>query len=119
MTIKELLGLDCKISSVEEFFSLLYDQNIHPAFKVFRYFDINFKSLEGMSVYLISVGEDNYFKLCFLDAPFLIYKVDKNTDVEFCWLIDFELYVAALKSCVKAVDQKYIPVIKDINKRIS
>ena len=117
MTIKELLLLESKPSSVEAFFSLLYGQKIHPSFKVFSELSLNFMSLEGMSIFLVSVGEENYFKLCFCDAPFLIYKVDKNTDVENCWLIDFELYKSALRSCVKAVDKKYIPV-KDINERI-
>ena len=58
-----------------------------------------------------------YFKLCFTYAPFLIYKFDWNNDCENVWCIDFELYRAALRSCVKAVDKKYIPV-KDINERI-
>ena len=117
MTIKELLELDSKISSVSEFFSLLYDQSIDSAFSVFSSLHINYNSLEGISVFLISVDGANYFKLCFLDAPFLIYKVEENLDINDCWLIDFELYKAALKSCVKAVDKKYIPV-KDINERI-
>ena len=118
MTIKELLALESKVSSVESFFSLLYGQNIHPSFKVFSEFSLNYMALEGLSVFLISVGEENYFKLCFLDAPFLIYKVDQNTDIKNCWLIDFELYKSALRNVVKAVDKKYIPV-KDINEKIS
>ena len=117
MTIEELLGLESKISSVSEFFSLLYDQSIESSFSVFSNLNINYNSLEGVSVSLIQVEEKNYFKLCFLDAPFLIYKVEENLDINDCWLIDFELYRAALRSCVKAVDKKYIPV-KDINERI-
>ena len=117
MTIKELLALESKVSSVQEFFSLLYDQSIDSAFSVFSNLNINYNVLEGMSVFLIEVNGANYFKLCFTDAPFLIYKVEENLDIKDCWLIDFELYKAALKSCVKAVDKKYIPV-KDINERI-
>ncbi len=117
MTIKELLLLDCKRSSVEGFFTLLYNQDIHPAFKVFGELSINFRALEGMSVYLIEVEENNYFKLCFTDAPFLIYQFNNLNDCENAWCIDFELYRAALRSCVKAVDKKYIPV-KDIVARI-
>ena len=117
MTIRELLGLESKVSNIEEFFSLLYDQSIDSAFSVFGSFNINYNVLEGMSVYLIETDGANYFKLCFLDAPFLIYKVEENLDINDCWLIDFELYRAALRSCVKAVDKKYIPV-KDKNERI-
>ena len=118
MTIKELLSLESKISSVEEFFSLLYDQSIDSSFSVFSTLPINYNSLEGVSVYHIDFEGQNYFKLCFLDAPFLIYKVEENLDINDCWLIDFELYKSALRSCVKAVDKKYIPV-KDINEKIS
>jgi hypothetical protein len=117
MKIKELLELSCKRSSVEGFFSLLYNQHIHPAFKVFGELSINFRALEGMSVYLIEVEGNNYFKLCFTDAPFLVYKFNSLNDCENVWCIDFELYKAALRSCVKAVDKKYIPV-KDIDERI-
>ena len=117
MTIKELLELESKVSSVQEFFSLLYDQSIDSSFSVFSSFNINYNALEGVSVFLIEFDGANYFKLCFLDAPFLIYKVEENLDINDCWLIDFELYKAALRSCVKAVDKKYIPV-KDINERI-
>ena len=117
MTIRELLSLESKVSSVEEFFALLYNQKIHPAFKVFADLSINFKSLEGMSVYCLEREGAVYFKLCFTDAPFLIYKFDWNNDCENAWCVDFELYRAALRSCVKAVDKKYIPV-KDKNERI-
>lgn len=117
MTIKELLLLDCKKSNVEEFFSLLYNQKIHPAFVVFSDLSINFNSLEGMSVFCLEREGAVYFKLCFTDAPFLIYQFNKENDCEDAWCIDFELYRAALRSCVKAVDKKYIPV-KDIDERI-
>jgi hypothetical protein len=117
MTIEELLKLDCKISSVQEFFSLLYDQSIDSSFSIFGSLNINYNCLEGIGVYLVEVNGANYFKLCFLDAPFLIYKVEENLDIKDCWLIDFDLYKAALRSCVKAVDKKYIPV-KDIKERI-
>ena len=117
MTIEELLSLESKRSSVEGFFTLLYDQSIDSAFSIFSSFNICYRSLEGVSVYLIEVNGANYFKLCFLDAPFLIYKVEENLDIKDCWLIDFELYKSALRSCVKAVDKKYIPV-KDKNERI-
>jgi hypothetical protein len=117
MTIKELLELESKVSNIGEFFSLLYDQSIDSSFSVFSSLHINYNCLEGMSVFLIEVNGANYFKLCFTDAPFLIYKVEENLDINDCWLIDFELYKAALRSCVKAVDKKYIPV-KDKNERI-
>ena len=117
MTIKELLGLESKISSVSEFFSLLYDQSIDSSFSVFSNLPINYNALEGLGVYYIDFEGQNYFKLCFNNAPFLIYKVEENLDIKNCWLIDFELYKSALRSCVKAVDKKYIPV-KDINERI-
>ena len=117
MTIRELLSLESKISNVEEFFALLYGQNIHPAFKVFNELSINFKTLEGMSLFLFELDSYVYFKLCFCDAPFLIYKFNNMNDCEFVWCIDFELYKSALRSCVKAVDKKYIPV-KDIDERI-
>jgi len=118
MTIEEFLKLDGKISSVQEFFSLLYDQSIDSSFSVFSSLDINYICLEGMSVFLVEVNGQYYFKLCFTDAPFLIYKVEENLDIKDCWLIDFELYKAALRSCVKAVHKKYIAV-KDINENIS
>lgn len=117
MTIRELLDLDFKVSNVEEFFALLYNQKIHPAFIVFSELSINFNSLEGMSVYCLEREGAVYFKLCFTDAPFLVYKFDNNNDLKNAWCIDFELYKAALRSCVKAVDKKYIPV-KDIDERI-
>ncbi len=117
MTIREFLKLESKISSVQEFFSLLYDQSIDSSFSVFSSLNINYNLLEGVGVFLVELDGQNYFKLCFLDAPFLIYKVEENLDINDCWLIDFELYRAALRSCVKAVDKKYIPV-KDINERI-
>ena len=117
MTIEEFLKLESKISSVQEFFSLLYDQSIDSSFSVFGSLDINYNLLEGVGVFLVDVDGANYFKLCFLDAPFLIYKVEENLDIKDCWLIDFDLYKSALRSCVKAVDKKYIPV-KDIRERI-
>ena len=117
MTIREVLNLENKISNVEEFFALLYGQKIHPAFTVFSDLSINFNSLEGMSVFCSVMDDAVYFKLCFTDAIFLIYKFNNNNDCEDVWCIDFELYKAALRSCVKAVDKKYIPV-KDINERI-
>lgn len=118
MTIEELLSLESKVSNIGEFFSLLYDQSIDSSFSVFSSLHINYNCLEGMSVFLIEVNGANYFKLCFTDAPFLIYKVEENLDIKDCWLISFELYKAALRSCVKAVDKKYIPV-KDKNEIIS
>ena len=118
MTIRELLLLESKPSNVQEFFSLLYNQSIDSSFSVFSSLDINYNLLEGVSIFHIEVNGANYFKLCFLDAPFLIYKVEEDLDIKDCWLIDFELYKAALESCVKAVDKKYIAV-KDINENIS
>ena len=118
MTIRELLDLNFEVSNVEQFFALLYNQKIHPAFIVFSELPINFNSLEGMSVFCLEIDGLIYFKLCFTDAPFLIYQFNKENDVENVWCIDFELYRAALRSCVKAVDKKYIPV-KDINERIT
>ena len=117
MTIRELLMLEGKVSDVEEFFALLYNQKIHPAFSVFSDLSINFNSLEGMSVFCFDLEGAIYFKLCFTDAPFLIYQFNNLNDCENVWCIDFELYRAALRSCVKAVDKKYIPV-KDIDERI-
>jgi hypothetical protein len=117
MTIRELLSLDCKRSSVEEFFALLYNQKVHPAFLVFSNFSISFRALEGMSVYLIEVEENNYFKLCYNNVPFLLYRFNKDNDCDFCWCVDFELYKKSLEACCKAVDKKYIPV-KDIDERI-
>jgi hypothetical protein len=116
MTIKELLLLDFKNSNVEKFFARLYNQKIHPAFMVFSEFSINFNTLEDMSVYCLNLDGAIYYKLCYKDAPFLIYRFIAGS-CEFVWCIDFESYKEALQSCVKAVDEKYIP-IKDINKRI-
>jgi len=65
MSIKELLDLESKVSDVEEFFSLLYNQKIHPSFKVFSDLSINFICLEGMSVYCLELEGAIYFKLCF------------------------------------------------------
>ncbi len=118
MTIRELLSLESKVSNVEEFFALLYNQKIHPAFIVFSELSINFRALEGLSVYCLERDGAVYFKLCFNDAPFLIYQFNNNNDCEDAWCIDFELYKSALRNCVKAVDKKYIPV-KDINQNIS
>jgi hypothetical protein len=117
MTIKDILELESKVSSVEEFFSLLYGQEIDLSFSLFSCMKINYNALEGMSVYLVELEGQNYFKLCFLDAPFLIYKVEENLDIKDCWLIDFELYKSALRSLVKAVDKKLLPV-KNINEKI-
>ena len=118
MTIEEFLKLESKQSNVQEFFSLLYDQSIDSSFSIFGSLHINYNCLEGVSVFLIEVNGANYFKLCFTDAPFLIYKVEENLDIKDCWLISFDLYKAALTSCVKAVDKKYIAV-KDKNEKIS
>ena len=118
MTIKEILLLESKISSVQEFFSLLYDQSIDSSFSVFSNLNIDYNLLEGVTVFHIEVNGANYFKLCFLDAPFLIYKVEEDLEIKNCWLINFELYKAALECCVKAVHKKYIAV-KDINENIS
>ena len=78
MTIRELLNLNFEVSNVEEFFSLLYNQKIHPAFVVFSNLSINFRALEGMSVFCLELEGAIYFKLCFTDAPFLIYRFNKN-----------------------------------------
>ena len=117
MKIRELLDLNFERSNVEEFFALLYNQNIHPAFKVFSDLSINFISLEGIGVYCLELEGAVYFKLCFASEPFLIYRFNNLNYCENVWCIDFELYKAALRSCVKAVDKKYIPV-KDIDERI-
>ena len=64
MTIKELLLLESKISSVEEFFSLLYNQSIDSSFSVFCNLNINYRVLEGVSVFHISTlfWLNNFFK---------------------------------------------------------
>jgi hypothetical protein len=118
MTIRELLSLESKVSNVEEFFALLYNQNIHPAFKVFSDLSINFRALEGIDIFCLEREGAVYFKLCFSSAPFLIYQFNNLNDCENAWCVDFELYKSALRNCVKAVDKKYIPV-KDINENIS
>jgi hypothetical protein len=117
MTIKNLLDLNFEQSNVEEFFSLLYNGKIHPAFSVFSDLSIDFRALEGIGVFCLEKEGAVYFKLCFTDAPFLIYQFNNLNDLENAWCLDFRLYKAALNSCVKAVDKKYIPV-KDINERI-
>jgi hypothetical protein len=114
MTIRELLMLEGKVSNVEEFFALLYNQKIHPAFSVFADLSINFRALEGIDIFCLEFEGSVYFKLCFNYAPFLIYKFDRENDCEDVWCIDFELYKSALRNCIKAVDKKYIPV-KDID----
>ncbi len=116
MTIKELLLLDFKESNIEKFFALLFNQKIHQAFMVFSEFSINFNTLEDMSVYCLNLDGAIYYKLCYKDAPFLIYRFESD-NCESAWCIDFESYKEALQSCVKAVDEKYIPM-EDINKRI-
>jgi len=118
MTIKELLALEGEISSVEEFFSLLYNQSIDSSFSVFCSLNINYRVLEGVSVFYLECEGKDYFKLCFFNAPFLIYRVERDLEIKDCWLIDFELYKSALRSCVKAVDKKYLAV-KNINEKIS
>ena len=45
MTIREILNTENKVSNVEEFFALLYNQKIHPAFSVFSDLSINFNKL--------------------------------------------------------------------------
>ena len=80
MTIRELLLLESKKSSVEEFFALLYGQKIDPAFRVINELSINFNLLEGMSVFCFHSEDYVYFKLCFFDLPFLIYKFNNNND---------------------------------------
>ena len=59
-----------------------------------------------------------FFLLKLMALIILIYKVEENLDIRDCWLISFDLYKSALRSCVKAVDKKYIPV-KDKNEKIS
>ena len=49
MTIREVLDSENKVSSVEQFFALLYNQKIHPAYIVFSELPINFNSLEIIS----------------------------------------------------------------------
>ena len=117
MTIKEILELDCKRSSVEGFFSLLWHGNIHRSFVIFTNFSLSFRELKGLSVYLINFEDKSYFKLCFEEEAFLLYRVNDSCDVDECWLVDFELYKKALRACVEAVDERYLPV-KDINEKI-
>lgn len=117
MTIEEILKLDCKRSSVEGLFSLLWHGNIHRSFVIFTNFSLSFKKLKDLSVYLILVDDVNYFKLCFKEEPFLLYKIKNDLDVDDCWLINFDLYKKALSNCVEAVDDRYLPV-KDIKEKI-
>ena len=57
-----------------------------------------------MSVYCLELEGAIYFKLCFTDAPFLVYKFNKENDCENVWCLDFELYKG----------KKYSSLLKDV-----
>jgi hypothetical protein len=118
MTIGDLLAIDSEPLIVEEFFPMLYAQNIHPAFTAFGQLPINYDALDGVRVYEFEHDGDIYYKLCFGYETAVLYQFNTMNMCTFAWCIDAEVYRLVLDSCVKAVSEKYIPVY-DIGHRIS
>ena len=72
MTSNDLFKLEKKKSNIEEFFALLYGQEIHPSFLVYSELPIDFLRIESLEVWQIENDNDFYFVLYFFNQPFLI-----------------------------------------------
>ena len=118
MTIEELLSLRKKQSNIEEFFALLFNQNIHPAFLDYSELPIDFSRISNLELWQIESGEDFYFVLYYCKQPFLIFEMDLNTlDVRNVFCINREIYRESVIYLSDNLGLQYVP-LKERNSRI-
>ena len=110
MTLDELLTLEKKQSDIEEFFSLLYGQNIHPAFLVYNMLPIDFSSIKDLEVWQIEKDNDFYFVLYLKQNPFLIFEMDViAADVKAVFCISTEIYRDSIIYLSNNLGLRYVP----------
>ena len=112
MTISELLKLEKKKSNIEEFFALLYGQNIHPSFLVYSELPIDFSRIKDLEVWQIENKDKFYFVLYFFEEPFLIFDMNVEAlDVKAVFCINTEIYRDSIIYLSKNLGLKYVPFI--------
>lgn len=110
MTLDELLTLEKKQSNIEEFFSLLYGQNIHPAFLVYSLLPIDFSSIKDLELWQIEKDNDFYFVLYLKQNPFLIFEMNViAADVKSVFCISTEIYRDSIIYLSNNLGLRYVP----------
>ena len=110
MTLDELLSLEKKQSDIEEFFSLLYGQNIHPAFLVYTMLPIDFSSIKEFEVWQIEKDSEFYFVLYLKQNPFLIFEMNViAADVKNVFCISTETYRDSIVYLSRNLGLRYVP----------
>jgi hypothetical protein len=118
MTSNDLFKLEKKKSNIEEFFALLYGQEIHPSFLVYSELPIDFSRIESLEVWQIENDNDFYFVLYFYNQPFLIFEMDvEGLDVKNVTCINREIYRDSIIYLSNNLGLRYVP-FKDRNSRI-
>ena len=118
MTSNDLLKLEKKKSNIEEFFALLYGQEIHPSFLVYSELPIDFSRIESLEVWQIENDEDFYFVLYFFNQPFLIFEMDVDAlNIKNVTCINREIYRDSIIYLSNNLGLRYVP-FKDRNSRI-
>ncbi len=110
MTLDELLTLEKKQSNIEEFFALLYGQNIHPAFLVYALLPIDFSSIKDLELWQIEKDSDFYFVLYLKQNPFLIFEMNViAADVKSVFCINTETYRDSIVYLSENLGLGYVP----------
>ena len=118
MTINDIFKLEKKQSNIEEFFALLFNQNIHPSFLVYSELPIDFSRIKDLEVWQIENNNDFYFVLYFCLQPFLIFEMDVEAlDVKNVFCINLEIYRDSIIYLSNNLGLRYVPFI-DRNSRI-
>ena len=112
MTISELLKLEKKKSNIQEFFALLYGQNIHPSFLVYSELPIDFSRIKDLEVWQIENKDKFYFVLYFFEEPFLIFDMNVEAlDVKAVFCISTEIYRDSIIYLSQNLGLRYVPFI--------
>ena len=118
MIINDLLKLEKKKSTIEEFFALLYGQEIHPSFLVYSELPIDFSRIESLEVWQIENDNDFYFVLYFYSQPFIIFEVDvESLDIKNVTCINREIYRDSVIYLSNNLGLRGVPFV-DRNSRI-
>jgi hypothetical protein len=119
MTLDDLLKLEKKKSNIEEFFALLYGQEIHPAFLVYSDLPVDFSRIDSLEVWQIENNNDFYFVLYFCNQPFLIFEMDVDAvDIKNVTCINLEIYRNSIIYLSNNLGLRYVP-FKDRNSRVT
>lgn len=110
MTANDILGLEKKQSNIEEFFALLYEQNINPSFLVYNIFPIDFSRIKELEVWQIENNDDFYFVLYLSNKPFLIFETCVDSlDIKAVFCISAEIYKDSIIYLSNNINLRCVP----------